>query len=226
MPNAKEIFESTLNELGHFLTTEGFRRSGNHFRKRLPNGEVRWSIESQKSRHNTQLEGSFTFWIHAEWKHRPASYEDWEPKQAWYGGAGGRIGDLLPRKEDTWWDIGEKTSPQLLAAQLKTVFAAYALPFLRQFETEEDIRKHLRNEANGSMRQNYPHALQMLNFDIRENKTSSEIEESVNTARRLGRTNGVYKEVIEADIQRVLNRKMREPSSPPAKGSGFPYEAL
>jgi hypothetical protein len=210
MPNAQELYEEMLQEVDAFLASEGFKRSGKCFRRRLPDGEVRWSIELQKSRHNKENEVGFTFWIHAEWKHRPASYEDWEPRSTWYGGAGGRIGYILPEKEDTWWKITTGTSPHFIADQLKAVLSSSGLPFLRQFETESDIKKYLREQSSSSMKHNYPHALSMLNLDILENKPPSEIEDSIKNARRLGRMNGVHKDVIEDAIQRVLNKRMEE----------------
>lgn len=209
MPNALEIAELALNEIDIFLTAEGFKRSGVNFRKRLPNGHVRWSIIFQKNRYNTAIEGSFTFWVHAEWKHRPAWYRDYEPKSTWYGGTGGRIGDLLPGNQDTWWEYNEKTSPQALANEIKEILTAYALPFLRRFESDEDIKKYLRDIADGDMKRNYPHSLTMLNLDILDNKSAAEIEERIKRARYLGKLFG-GKELIEEDIQRVLNKKMEE----------------
>lgn len=210
MPNALEIGELALSEIDIFLTAEGFKRSRSSFSKRLPDGKVRWNIELQKSRHNSEIEGSFTFWVHALWKHRPAWYKDWEPKSTWYGGAGGRIGDLLPGKQDTWWKYNEKTSPQSLAAEIREALTAHALPFLHRFESEENIKKYLRDVADGDMKRNYPHSLTMLNFDILDNKSTAEIEERINRCRYLGKICRVDKTVIDEDIQRVLNKKMEE----------------
>ena len=210
MQNAKEAFETMLQDVALFLSDEGFKRIGSALRRKLPDGNVRWTIEFQKDRHNTDTECRFTLWVWPEWKRRPAYAEDWETKLTWYPGAGGRIGNLLPRQEDTWWEINAANPAPFIAAQIKSVLAAYALPFLRQFETEDDIRKYLRDATSGSMKRNYTHALQMLNFDILENKSPSEIEESINRARHLGKINGVHKDVIEAAIQRVLNKKMEE----------------
>ena len=204
MTPAQEKFELLMQEIEKFLASEGFRRSGKSFRKRMPDGNVRWSIESQRSQYTTAEQTKFTFWVHAEWKHRPAWYEDWEPKKSWYGGAGGRIGDLMPKKQDTWWEITDRTSIEFLSDQINAVFNSSALPFLRQFQTEQEIKNYLRACSNDSMRRNYPHALTMLAFDLLENKPPAEIEKSVDNIHRLGKIYRVDKTVVEEAIQRVL----------------------
>jgi len=201
---AQEKFELLMQEIEKFLSTEGFRRSGKYFRKQMPDGKVRWNIEPQKSRYNTADEVKFTFWVHAQWKHRTAWYQDWEPKKTWYGGAGGRIGDLMPKKQDTWWEITDKTSIEFLGEQINAVFDSSVLPFLRQFQSEQDIKNYLRACSNDSMRRNYPHSLTMLAFDLLEKKPQSEIEKSVENVQRLGKINLVSKSAVEEAIQRVL----------------------
>ena len=201
---AQEKFELLMQEIEKFLSTEGFRRSGKCFRKQMPDGKVLWNIEPQKSRYNTAEEVKFTFWVHAKWKHRPAWYQDWEPKSTWYGGTGGRIGDLMPQKQDTWWEITDGTSIEFLSDQINAVFNSSVLPFLQQFQTEQEIKNYLRACSNDSMRRNYPHALQMLAFDLLENKSKPEIEKSVENVRYLGKIYRVDKTVVEEAIQRVL----------------------
>jgi len=112
----------------------------------------------------------------------------------------------MPKSEDTWWDIDEKTSAPFLGAQIQAVLWSCALPFLRQFETEEDIKRYLRAATEGDMKHNYKHALTMLALDLLENKDQSRIDERIERARFLGKINLVHKPVIEADIQRVLQR--------------------
>jgi hypothetical protein len=198
-----------MQEVDAVLTAEGFRRSGQNFRKRLPEGKVRWSIEFQKSRHSTKDFVSFTFWIHAEWKHRPAWTEDWEPKTTWYGGAGDRIGNFLPRREDTWWDIDGDKSDSVLSEQMKSILRSHALPFLRQFETEKEIERHLRKAGESTeYKSNYPMSLTMLAFDIRDHRPVSEIEKRVERVRHLGRINGVSKDVVESTIQRIMAKSV------------------
>lgn len=204
MTPAQEKFELLMQEIEKFLVTQGFRRSGKCFRKRMPDGKVRWSIESQRSQYATAEQTTFTFWVHAQWKHRPAWYEDLEPKESWYGGAGGRIGDLMPKKQDTWWEITDRTSIECLSDQINAVFNSSVLPFLRQFQTEQAIKDYLRACANTSMRKNYPHALTILAFDLLEKKSQLEIEKSVENVRHLGKIYFVDKAVVEAAIQRVL----------------------
>jgi hypothetical protein len=201
---AQEQFESLMQEIEKFLAVEGFHRSGKCFNKRMPDGKVRWSIDSQRSQSTTADRTKFTFWVHAQWKHRPAWHQDWEPKKTWYGGAGGRIGDLMPNSQDTWWEITDKTSIKSLGGQINTVFNSCVLPFLRQFQTETEIKNYLRACANDTMRRNYPHALTMLAFDLLEMKPQSEIKKSVENVRRLGKINLVSKPDVEEAVQRVL----------------------
>jgi hypothetical protein len=206
MSPVQEKYEAMMQESDSLLTSEGFRRSGQNFRKRLPGGNVRWSICFQKSRSSTADEIKFTFWIHAEWKQRPAYYEDWEPQTTWYGGAGNRIGYFMPRKEDTWWDIDEETSALSLNTQINGILSSCALPFLKQFQSETDIKSYLRGISDSEMRLNYPHAICMLSFDLLENKEGNEIEKSISKVKYLGKINGVNVAVTEADIQRVLRK--------------------
>jgi hypothetical protein len=203
MSLAQDHYEYVLQGVDTLLAAEGFRRSVRCFLKRLPAGGLRWSICFQKSRASTAESIKFTAEISAQWKRRPAHYEDYIPRTTWYGGAGNRIGYFMPKKEDTWWDIDGNTSASVLSAQINGVLVSGVLPFLRQFETEQDIVNHLR-AASKEMRLNYIHAITMLELDLRENKKRSEIEERISKVRFLGKLNLVSKAVTEATIQRVL----------------------
>src|SRR5882724_9454508 len=139
MSPVQEKYELMLKRVEEALAPEGFRKSGRCFRKRLPNAEVRWSICFQKSRHSSSDAIAFTFEVGVEWKKRPAWYEDDVPLETWYGGAGDRIGQLMPRKNDNWWEIVDGTSAEVLSAQIDEVLISYALPFLKQFETEQSL---------------------------------------------------------------------------------------
>ncbi len=204
MSPVQEKFELVMQNIAEFLGSEGFRRSGRCFRKSLPERRVRWSVCSQKSRHSTAEEIDFTFNIAAEWKRRPADYEEWVPKTIWYNGVGDRIGYLMPKKEDTWWRLDEGTSAEFLSDQINAAFSCSVLPFLRQFPTEQAITQYLRAREHDTMRENYPHAITMLEFDLLEKKEKCEIEKRISRIRFLGKTSLVDKAVIEATIQRVL----------------------
>lgn len=204
MPTTQEIYEDVLQGVATMLTPEGFRRSKAEFRRRLSNGQVRWNISFQKSQYSTSEQSKFTVWVHAEWKHRPAYCEDLEPSTTWYGGAGDRIGYLMPQKQDTWWQFDKRTCPSLLSTEVNSVLWSCGLTFLRQFEAEEDIRDYLRSATEGEMKSNYLHSLTMLSFDVLESKPSVEIEKSIERVRQLGRRNGVKESVTDAAIQRLL----------------------
>jgi len=197
MTPAQEKFELLTQEIDKFLSTEGFHRSGKHFLKRMPNKNVRWNIWSQRSQFTTAEQTKFTFEVWAEWKHRWARYEDWQPKATWYGVVGNRIGYLMPQKEDTWWELTEGTSIAFLSDQINGVMSSGVLPFFKQFQTEQDIKKFLR----ACPVDNYITALTLLELDLMEGKPGSEIEESISKARQLGRTSG---QAIEAGIQTVV----------------------
>jgi hypothetical protein len=204
MSPVQEKFEVIMRQLGEFLAAEDFRRSGRCFHKRLPGGCIRWSICSQKSRHSTAQQIDFTFNIDAEWKHRPARCEEWETRTTWYTGVGSRIGFLMPEKQDTWWTVNQGTSADFLSDQISAMLASCILPFFRQFPTEEAITQYLRARENDTMRRNYPHAITMLEFDLREKKETPEIQKRIGRIRFLGKISGVDKAVIEATIERVL----------------------
>src|SRR5262245_43167734 len=124
MSPVQEKFEFVMEQAEKFLAPEGFRRSGKYLRKSLPEGGVRWSLWSQKSRPSTAQAISFTFWVALSGKRRPADCEDDVPHSTWYSGAGGRIGYLMPKKEDTWWDIEEGTSAEFLSDQFNAVLSS------------------------------------------------------------------------------------------------------
>jgi len=208
MTPAQEKFELLMLEIDKFLSTEGFHRSGNHFLKLIPDNNVRWNIWPQRSKWTTAEQTKFTFEVYTEWKRRWARYEDWQPKATWYGVVGKRIGYLMPKKEDTWWELTEKTSIDFLSDQINGVMSSCVLPFLKQFQTEQDIKTFLR----ASPVDNYITALAILELDLMEGKPSSEIEESIDKARRLGRRTG---QVLEAGLQtvaKVLRKFVRKES--------------
>jgi hypothetical protein len=198
MTPAQEKFESLMQEVGKFLSTEGFHRSGKSFLKPMPDKKVRWNIWPQRSKWNTAEECEFTFEVYAEWKHRWARCEDWETKTTWYGVVGNRIGSLMPQKQDAWWELKEGTSISFLSDRINGVMSSCALPFLKQFQTEPDVRNYLRACPVSS----YLEALNRLELDLMEGKRGSQIEGSIREARRLGRTSG---QAIEAGIQTVAN---------------------
>jgi len=204
MPPAQEKHEFIMQEAATFLAPEGFRRSGRCFHKLLKEAGVRWTICSQKNRYSTAEEVSFTFNISTEWKRRPASSEDWEPQTTWYGGVGGRIGDFMPQKQDTWWTVNQTTSAKPVSDEVNAVLASCVLPFFRQFQTEQDIKNYLRACEKDTMRHNYPHAITMLEFDLQEKKGQADIERRIRRIRLLGKVSRVDKAVTEATLQRVL----------------------
>jgi Domain of unknown function (DUF4304) len=204
MSPVQQKYEIIVEEAGKFLASEEFRRAGRCFHKLLPPEAVRWSICFQKSRYSTAEKIKFTLEVAAEWKRRPASCEDWEPQSTWYTGIGSRIGYLMPKKEDTWWDIDEGTPAEFLSHQINAVLSSCVLPFFREFLTEQSIVDHLKACERDTMRRNYPHAITMLEFDLLEKKERVEIERRIRRIRFLGRIQLVNRGVTEATIQRVL----------------------
>ena len=197
MTPAQERFESLMEEIDKFLSTMGFRRSGKHFLKQMADRNVRWNIWPQKSKWNTAERAEFTFEVYTEWKHHWARCADWEPKAAWYGVVGNRIGYLMPKKQDTWWELKEGASIAFLSDQINAVMSSCVLPFLNRFQTEQDIKNYLRACPVNS----YIEALNILELDLMDGKRGAEIEESIRKARQLGRTSG---QAIEAGIQTVV----------------------
>jgi len=231
MSPVREKYEAMMQGIDTLLAAEGFRRSGQCFRKNLPEGGVRWSICAQKSRHSTRDFISFTFNVRAERKQRPAWYEDYVPHTTWYGGAGGRIGELMPEENDTWWDIDESTSVSSLSAQINGILSSYVLPFLKKFETEQQLDAYHRQLSDSrEWRRNYPVAIDALAYDLVDKKDNAEIEKRINTVRHVGSINGVDKTVVEATIERVLKTYGPDKlplQKHPASRSGFPgFERL
>jgi hypothetical protein len=204
MSPVQQTYELMTDEVGKFLASEDFHRSGTCFRRRLPDVPVRWSICFQKSRGSTAEHISFTANVAVEWKRRPAWYEDSEPLSAWYGGAGDRIGFFTSKKNDTWWTIERGTSAELLSNQFNAVLSSCVLPFLKRFQTEKDIENYLRAYADGKMRWNYGHAITMLAFDLQDKKGRLEIEKRIKKIRLLGRIHRAPRALTDAKIQRVL----------------------
>jgi len=192
-------------EVGIFLASEGFQRSGTCFRKRLPGVPVRWRICFQKRRSSTVECISFTAEVVVEWKRRPAWYEDFEPQSTWYGGAGGRIGLLMPEKNDVWWIVESETTVESLSAEFNAVLSSCVLPFFKRFQSEKDIENYLRGYADGKMRWNYGHTITMLEFDLQDKKAKLEINKRIKRIRFLGRIHFAPQALTDAKIQRVLN---------------------
>lgn len=204
MSPVQQKYEFILEQAEKFLASQGFHRSERCFRKPLQKTEVRWSVCFQKSRHSTANNIKFTAETAAEWKRRPASCEEWEPKSTWYPGVSCRIGYLMPKKEDTWWNIDQGISAEFLSDQINAVLSSCVLPFFRQFQTEQNITDYLEARENDTMRRNYPHAITMLEFDLIDKKEKSEIEKRIRRIRFLGKIQFVDKAVTEATLQRVL----------------------
>jgi hypothetical protein len=215
MFTVQQKFEFVMDQSEKFLVQQGFSRTGKYIRKLPPGGQVRWSIWPQKHRRNTADEIRFTFEVAAEWKRRPVEWPD-IPKATWYMGVGQRIGFLMPKKEDTWWDIDENTSAEFLSDQFNAVLSNCVLPFFGKLRTEQDIKNYLIAAADGEMKRNYHHTIAMLGFDLEEKKPPSEIQKRVNRIRFLGKIHLVDKAAREAMIQRVLKAyEYTEPIRPP-----------
>jgi hypothetical protein len=205
MSPVQEKYELILQRVDALLAPEGFKKSGRCFRKRLPQAEVRWSICFQKTRHSTAGEIDFTFEVRAESKERPPWCEDYVPRETWYGGAGRRIGHLMPKKDDAWWEIVDGTSAEVLSAQINEVLISYALPFLKQFQTEQHLSVYHRKLSDSpEWKRNYPVAIDALAYALFDKKDDAEVEKRINNVRHVGKINGADKTVIEATIERVL----------------------
>jgi len=201
----QEKYELMMQEVDGLLAAESFRRSGQNFRKRLSEGKVRWSVCFQKNRYSTRDNIGFTINISAEWKRRPAWYQEHMPQTAWYGGAGDRIGFLMPEKNDKWWEMDAETSVASLAAEIRAALQSYVLPFFRRFESEQTLESHTRQlMVSPDWKRNYPIAIESLAYGLVDRVDAAEIEKRVANVRRTGRMNLVSKDVIEATIQRVL----------------------
>jgi hypothetical protein len=203
MTPAQEKFELLTQEIDRFLLTQGFHRSGKHFLRGMPDKTVRWNIWSQRSKYTSAEQTKFTFNVWTEWKHLWARCEDWEvTKGTWHGVVGNRIGLLMPKKEDTWWELTEGTSIDFLSDQINGVMSTCVLPFLKRLQTEQDIKNYLR----ACPVDNYITALAILELDLMDGKPGPEIEEGISRARRLGRTSG---QAIEDGVQFVVKALKR-----------------
>lgn len=80
-----------------------------------------------------------------------------------------RIGNLLPEKQDRWWQITESTDLNSLCTEVSTLVLQYGVPFIRKYIRLEDaLSLWKRGESPGltdGEREQYLARLQTLTFE-------------------------------------------------------------
>jgi len=111
----------------------------------------------------------------------------------------------MPKKEDTWWEIADETSAEVLSAEINEILISCVLPFLKQFQTEQHLDAYHKGLSDSpEWKRNFPVAIDALSYALRDKRDDSEVEKRINNVRHVGKINGVDKAVIEATIERVL----------------------
>lgn len=125
----------------------GFRRQGIHFHRHV--GELVHGLHFQPGWPSPK-HGSFTInlVITSEWLH-----------QAWYGHelpanpatvtfpVQQRIGYLLPKSYDKWWDVTSRTDLALLSAEVEAAIIHHVLPFFDTLASPLALLERLRSTA-------------------------------------------------------------------------------
>jgi hypothetical protein len=139
---AQETYAAMLREqVAPRLRALGFLGSGSAYR--LPDEAVWRRLGFQKDRYSTAEAVRFTVNLSVADKARWAAARVREP---WIGARPSgntryalpaetfravRIGQLMPGRRDTWWEVVAGRDTTRLAAEVAAAIAAYALPWLR-----------------------------------------------------------------------------------------------
>lgn len=135
-------FKQLIRSANSLLKPEGFEKKGLAFFKQLP--EINWIVNFQKSRDSIEKGvkftinlGTFSFRLNRFSWNVPV-----KTPSIWNCPVLVRIGELLPKEEDTWWKIGTESPAEQVETQVLDAVKAVGLPFLKQFSSDEDLRKY------------------------------------------------------------------------------------
>jgi hypothetical protein len=128
-------------EVERLLRDEGFSRKDDSFHN--VNDGITRGLEFQRSEHTSKNQLKFTLNIGIRSDRLRHILGQPQIAPVWDYHVFRRIGFLLPSREDRWWSVTPDTEIPILSAEIKGIICLGALPFLRRFKTDRDLRKYL-----------------------------------------------------------------------------------
>ena len=122
------------------LKSLGFHKKGHHFFR--TSGEATCHVSFQSSQWNSPDQSRFTLNL---WTYLPAlaiangEILIVEPVKQRFGHCGTRIGHLLPKQEDHWWQIGDSSEVPQRADEVRSAVEKYAIPYLERAITLQGV---------------------------------------------------------------------------------------
>lgn len=139
---AMKIFDEMITKvISPYLKKMGFQKLRNSFYFPL---EGNWGIINfQRSQTSDSNQIIFTINIGVASRrilHFLGQTEQTKKPDIWDTQWRERIGHLMPENDDKWWNLDQKTSPDELGSTLLNILTSYALPAIREFIHDENLR--------------------------------------------------------------------------------------
>ena len=122
------------------LAPNGFRRRAPHFWRETDG--IYHSVNFQASQWGTSAEGQFTLNLGIS---SPSLYSGFMGREfpknpgAVLWPIYNRIGGLMPSRCDLWWQVTDRTDPNVLGLEVAAALRDYALPFFERIRTAEQF---------------------------------------------------------------------------------------
>jgi hypothetical protein len=203
MSAANRMLNRLIRATEQFLKADGFQRRQRSFYRNSE--EVTWMINIQKHRYSTPEELEFTINVGVFCTRlHDALWPELDGAGAEAGAhfqVSERIGFLMPRREDHWWRVTEKTDLEMLKVEIMGVITICALPFLGRFQSLADLRKHFVTLLKKGS-ESYLHALNIAGLDAMSRKSGT-VERSITKLRDVARREGISDDVVAEKVFRV-----------------------
>lgn len=198
------IYRELIRRVAPLLSREGFKQVGDSFREET--ADTIHAVDLQRSDDEMKGAVKFTINVGAISKRLLTNSTDEAELEASAAHVYKRIGKLLPISEDYWWVICDGDSPELIFAEIIGVLSLAALPFMRRFETDCDVRAYLdnlREEGEAS----FSDISNLAQLDARIG-TDTEFAGSLLAFERISKESGFSRTEIESQLQNLkLNRR-------------------
>jgi len=137
-----DAFKRLLKGADPILKVEGFRRKGLNFMKELD--RICLIVNFQKSRDTGEDGVKFTInlGVFAQTLNKYSWNVPVTAPSIWNCPVLVRIGDLLPEKQDKWWEIGFDDVSTEIETEVVGALKTVCVSFLNGFTSDEDIRKY------------------------------------------------------------------------------------
>lgn len=132
---AVDLKRHVVNAIANSLTSSGFRKAGNLFKREF--GQIIHLIGLQSSTSSTATRAKVTLNL-AIWC-VPASDTDEKPS-IWNAHWRERIGYLMPEHTDKWWVLDSAAASTVAAAEIAMALARFGVPALDRLVSPDALR--------------------------------------------------------------------------------------